>query len=119
MPIKDAAARAEYMKKYQAEYRQGKRRTDPAKVTQRTQTSRAAAEKKRKALWYLRNKEWCADRLRERRRSAAAQSSAQLLEIVSNPPADSKTAGEKPRRAAPKSKAGQSQKNTPTKQRAA
>lgn len=119
MPFVDEAARREYMKKYLADYRQGKRRTDPEKVTPRTQKARAAAEKKRKALWYLQNKEWCAEQRRALRRSAAMQSSVQLLEIVSNPPTDAGTADAPPRRAAPKPKAGQSRKNTPSKQRAA
>jgi len=79
MPFKDEAARREYMRKYQAEYRQGKRRAEAGKkVTGRTLKSRASAEKKRKKLWALENHEWRMQQQRERRR-LARQHDAQLL----------------------------------------
>lgn len=74
------------MKQYQADYRQGKRRSDGPRVSERTRRARAVAEEKRKALWFLQNKEWCADRQRERRRSAAAHAAAALLGTVSGAP---------------------------------
>lgn len=115
MPFADEAARREYMRKYHAEYRQGKRRTDGDKVTPRTQKARAAAEKKRKALWFLQNKEWCADRQRERRRSAAGQDRAALLDLISKPPTDAGSAGGSPKPAGRGAKAAKSPKNkTPT-----
>ena len=90
MPFADEAARREYMRKYLADYRQGKRRTDPEKVTQRTRKARAAAEKKRKALWYLKNKEWCLAQQRQRRRAARADAERALLQSV--PPRPMSTA---------------------------
>lgn len=119
MPFADEAARREYMRKYHAEYRQGKRRTDGDKVTQRTLNSRAAAEKKRKALWFLQNKEWCADRQRERRRSAAAHESDALLNLISETPADAGSAGENPKPAGRSARAAKSPKNKSTTQKAA
>ena len=80
MPFKDAAARREYHRKYQAEYRQGKRRAEAAKkVTGRTMAARAAAVKRRKKLWALENHEWRMQQQRERRRAARADAERALL----------------------------------------
>lgn len=81
MPIKDKAARREYMKKYQAEYRQGKRRAESAKkVTGRTLSARAQAVKRRKKLWALENHEWRMQQQRERRRAARVDAERALLQ---------------------------------------
>lgn len=120
MPFKDAAARAAYMKQYEADYRQGKRRTDADKpVSERTLKARARAVKQRKRLWFLQNKEWCLDRQRERRRSAAEEERAALLDLISNPPADAGSAGEIPKPAGRGAKAARRPKNKPTTHKAA
>lgn len=87
MPFKDEAARREYMRKYQAEYRQGKRRAEAGKkVTGRTLKSRASAEKKRKKLWALENHEWRMQQQRERRRAARADAERALLQSLTPRP---------------------------------
>ena len=88
MPIKDKAARREYMKKYQAEYRQGKRRAESGKkVTGRTLSARAQAVKRRKKLWALQNHEWRMQQQRERRRLARQRDAQLLLSSVPQGPA--------------------------------
>jgi len=96
MPFKDAAARRAYMKKYQAEYRQGKRRVESGKkITGRTLTARASAEKKRKKLWALENHEWRMQQQRERRREARADAERFLLQSL---PAGKKESDQRPAR---------------------
>jgi len=89
MPFKSLEARREYMRNYLSEWREGKRRGDGGKLPERTRKARAAAEKKRKRLWFLQNKEWCMAQQRERRRAARADAERGLLRGL--PPAAAKT----------------------------
>jgi hypothetical protein len=88
MPFKDAAARREYMTKYRAEYREGKRRAEAGgkAVSKRTLTARAMAVKRRKRLWEIQNHVWRMDQQRERRRAAKADAERSLLQSVTPRP---------------------------------
>lgn len=80
MPFKDDEARRAYMRTYLAEWRAGRRRGDAVRApAARTVRARAAAEKKRKRLWFLQNKEWCMQQQRERRRAAKTAAERGLL----------------------------------------
>lgn len=80
MPFKNAEDRRVWFRKYLAEWREGRRRGDGEKApASRTVKARASAEKKRKRLWFLQNKEWCLQQQRERRRAAKAAAERELL----------------------------------------
>lgn len=86
---------ANYMTEYLPEWRQGKRRSDAKKPAARTVAARVNSDKRRKRLWFVENKEWCAQQQRERRRLARQEAEKQLLVHVA--PAPKKAARERPK----------------------